>query len=132
VLKKQGWVALTGFIWLRIRASGGVLCEHGNESSSWFQASAAMLMRSALFRGVTQRRGVIHYRRSGKSYRSHLQRSLSLVKLHWISWPLKMGPIRYPETSVKDCHSTLRNTPEAQKFHKVRGFPWLAESSLAS
>ena len=28
------------------------------------------------------------------------------------TWPLNMGPIRYPETSVKDYHSTLRNTPE--------------------
>jgi hypothetical protein len=29
--------------------------------------------------------------------------------------PLKMGPIRYPETSVNDCHTTLRNTPEQRR-----------------
>jgi hypothetical protein len=30
----------------------------------------------------------------------------------WISWPLKIGQIYYPEKSVKDYHSTLNNTPE--------------------
>jgi hypothetical protein len=34
-------------------------------SSSWFQASAAMLMRSAPFRDITRRRVVIVYRRFG-------------------------------------------------------------------
>jgi hypothetical protein len=29
--------------------------------------------------------------------------------------PLKVGPIRCPETSVKDYHSTLRNIPEDPK-----------------
>jgi hypothetical protein len=33
-------------------------------------------------------------------------------KSSWTSWPLKMGPIRCPETSVNDYHSTLRNIPE--------------------
>ena len=33
----------------------------------------------------------------------------------WTSWPLKMGPIRCPETSVKYCHSTLRNIPEERR-----------------
>jgi hypothetical protein len=31
------------------------------------------------------------------------------------SSPLKMGPIRCPETSVKDYHSMLRNTPEERR-----------------
>jgi hypothetical protein len=44
----------------------------------WLQASAAMLMRSALFCDITQRRVVILYRRFGTTYRSHLQRSRSL------------------------------------------------------
>jgi hypothetical protein len=30
----------------------------------------------------------------------------------WTSYPLKMGPIRSPETSAKDYHLTLRNIPE--------------------
>ena len=33
-------------------------------------------------------------------------------------WPLKMGPIRFPETSVKDYHSTRRNTPEEGRTSK--------------
>jgi hypothetical protein len=43
----------------------------------WFQASAAMLMTSALLRVITQRRIVILYRRFGKTYPSHLQGSRS-------------------------------------------------------
>jgi hypothetical protein len=34
----------------------------------------------------------------------------------WNSWPLKTGPIRCPETSVKDYDSTLRNTPEERRY----------------
>jgi hypothetical protein len=30
---------------------------------------------------------------------------------------LKMGPIRYPEMSVKDYNSTLRNTTEDHSSH---------------
>jgi hypothetical protein len=67
-----------------------------------------MLMRSALFWGITQRRLLILYRRFGTAYRSHLQRT---------SWPLKMGPTR-PETSVKDYHSTLRYTPEKRRSQR--------------
>ena len=37
-------------------------------SLAWFQASAAMLMRSALFSYLTQRRVVIFYRRFGTTY----------------------------------------------------------------
>jgi hypothetical protein len=39
----------------------------------------------------------------------------------WTSWPLKMEPIRCPETSVKDYHSTPRYTPEERKSHQHRG-----------
>jgi len=28
------------------------------------------------------------------------------------SWPLRMGPIGFPETSVWNCHFTLRNIAE--------------------
>jgi hypothetical protein len=41
----------------------------------WFQASAAMLMRSALLWGITQHWVVILYRCFKTTYRSHLQRS---------------------------------------------------------
>jgi hypothetical protein len=59
-----------------------------------------MLMRRALFWDIKQRRVVILYRRFRTTHRSHLQGS-------WASWPLKMGQIGCPETSVKDYHSTL-------------------------
>jgi len=36
----------------------------------------------------------------------------------WISWPLKMGPIGWPEMSVRNCHYTLRNSPTS---HLYRG-----------
>jgi hypothetical protein len=32
-----------------------------------------------------------------------------------------MEPIRCPETSVKDYHSTLRNIPEERRAHQHRG-----------
>jgi hypothetical protein len=38
----------------------------------------------------------------------------------WTSWPLKMGPIRCPETSVGDYHSALRYTPECLLLFMVR------------
>jgi hypothetical protein len=35
--------------------------------------------------------------------------------------PFKMGPMRCPETSVRDFHSTLYNTPEKRRSHQHRG-----------
>jgi hypothetical protein len=32
-----------------------------------------------------------------------------------------MGPTGCPETSVKDYHSTLRNTPQERRHHQHRG-----------
>jgi hypothetical protein len=46
--------------------------------SRLFHAPGAMLIRSALFWGITQRRAVILYRRFGTTYRSYLQGSRSL------------------------------------------------------
>ena len=71
------------------------------QNISWSQTSAAMLMSSALFWRITLRGMVILYRR------------------FWTSWPLKMGPIGSSETSVKDYHSTLRNTSEKRTSHKI-------------
>ena len=34
IIKNQDWRAQTGLIWLRILASGGLLCKHGNEPPS--------------------------------------------------------------------------------------------------
>jgi hypothetical protein len=54
-----------------------------------------MLIRSSLFWDITRRRVVIVYRRFGITYRPHLQGSRVED-----SWPLKMGPIRCPETGT--------------------------------
>jgi hypothetical protein len=54
--------------------------------------------RTVFFWVITQRIVAISYRRCGATYRSHLQ-----------SCSLKIGPIRCPETSVRNCHYSLRN-----------------------
>jgi hypothetical protein len=85
-----------------------------------FQASAGMLMRSSLFWDITQRRVVIFCRRFGTTYGSHIQGSRSPKNVSIFlrnSWPLKMGPIRYAETSVKYYDSTLRNISEEHRSH---------------
>jgi hypothetical protein len=53
-------------------------------------------MRSALFWDITWRIVVIPYRRFGTTFRA-------------------------PETSVSDCHYTLRNIREERRFHLLRG-----------
>ena len=45
----------------------------------------------------------------------------SEVKYSWTAWPLKMGPIDRPETSVINYLSTLRNVPEERRSHSHRG-----------
>jgi hypothetical protein len=47
----------------------------------WFQYSAAMLMRCALFWGITQHPVVIFYGRFETSYRSHLKVSRDILTL---------------------------------------------------
>ena len=34
------------------------------------------------------------------------------IHIYIVYWPLKMGPIGCPETSVRNCHSLLRNIPK--------------------
>jgi hypothetical protein len=70
-------------------------------------------MRTAFFWDVTQRRVVILHRRFGTTYRFYLQGSTS---------PLRMGPIRGPETSVRISRSTLRNTSDERRSHNFRVF----------
>jgi hypothetical protein len=79
----------------------------------WFQASATMLMRSALFCDITRHRVVIVYRHFGTTYRSHLQGSG--VREEKDSWPLKTRPICCPETSVNNYHTMPRNIPEQSR-----------------
>jgi hypothetical protein len=37
------------------------------------------------------------------------------------SWPMRMGLIRCPKTSVNSYHTTLCNIPEDRRFHQHRG-----------
>ena len=59
--------------------------------------------KSALFWDTMRRRVLIVYRRFGTS------------------WPFKMGPIRCPETSVNNYHTTPRNIPEERRSYQHRG-----------
>ena len=75
--------------------------------------------RSALFWDILRLKMVIGHQHFGTTYRFHLQISKTLSS--WISWPLKMGPIGCPETSVWNCHSMLCNSPEECRPHVHRG-----------
>ena len=53
---------------------------------------------------------------SVRTFRYNVSVTSSKVKKpSWISWHLKMRPIRCHETSVKDYHSTLCNNPEERR-----------------
>jgi hypothetical protein len=64
---------------------------------------------------ITQSRVLTLYWRFG-TCRSRLQQG-SRVKSSCTAWPLKMGPMRCSETSVKVYHLTLRNTPDERRSH---------------
>ena len=61
-------------------------------------------MKSAVFWGITRPRVVIVYWRFGTTYRSHLH--------GWTVRPVKMGPIRCPEKSVKKITTRRRVIPK--------------------
>jgi hypothetical protein len=53
----------------------------------------------------------------------------------WTSWPLNMGPIRRPETSVKYYHSTLHYTQEQRSSRVAEGLQyraslWISRTNL--
>jgi len=72
-----------------------------------------------LFWPVTQREVVLPYRRSGTRYPIFVDQESWILFLD--SWPLNMGPIGRPETSVWNYHYSLRNTPEEHSSHLLRG-----------
>jgi hypothetical protein len=108
-------IGFSGEMWSSVKNSFRMSSED-YENLKCFVGQAGLFLRSALFWGVTQRRVVVLYWRFGTTYRSN-EGGL----LHWTSWLLKMGPRRCPETSVKDYHSTLRNTPEDRRPHQHGG-----------
>jgi len=76
-------------------------------------------MRWAFFWDFTQRRLIVRNPRFGTTCRSHPQEPSSYSA--WAAWPQKMGPIGLVETSVTNCRSTLRNSPEERRSHWHRG-----------
>jgi len=80
-----------------------------------------LYLRTALSWVITQRRVVIYYRRFGVIYRYHLQGSRIKKCFVLDSWPLKMGPIGCPETSVINYHYSLRNNPQERSSQLLRG-----------
>jgi hypothetical protein len=81
-------------------------------SHTWFQASATKQMRTTPCWAITQRVVVISFRSLGKSYWAHLKGE------PWkCDQPLNMGQICCPETSVRDYHYSLRNSPEQRSSH---------------
>jgi hypothetical protein len=55
-----------------------------------------------------------------QTFRNNISVPSSRIPMSWTSSSFKMGPIHCPETSVKDYHSTLSNTPEERKSHQCR------------
>jgi len=76
-------------------------------------------MRSALLCDITQRIVVITYRRFRTNYLSNIQGSRNPRRKlsSWIPWPLRMGRIRCPETSVRNYHDTLHDVTEDRRSH---------------
>jgi hypothetical protein len=68
-----------------------------------------LFFRFSLFWAVTQRTSVVIYRRRGRAYRSHFQRSSSQ----------RTGGT---ETSVRNYHYLSRNNREEQRAHPHRGW----------
>jgi hypothetical protein len=63
-----------------------VLLQYVKKLNTWFQAYAAMLMKSVVFWVITRRRVVIIYRRFGTTYRSHLHGSRFQEEFLLESW----------------------------------------------
>jgi len=63
-----------------------------------------MILRSAIFWNITQRVVLIPHRHFGTD------------RLSGISWNLRLERIGYPETSVRNCHYSLRNIPEGRSL----------------
>jgi len=67
--------------------------------------------------GSRQRVVAIPCRPFETTYRSRLQQSGPFLD----PWPLNMGPIGCLETSVRNCHHSLRNNSEDRSSHLLRG-----------
>jgi hypothetical protein len=78
-------------------------------------------MRPVVFWVITQQVVITSYRRLRTAYWSHLLGSSHLQGLS--SWPLKMGPIGFPEVSMINYHYLLHNYPEECISQIISHFP---------
>ena len=83
----------------------------------WFDLTQKIAL---LFWTITQLAVIILYWRFGTSYRSYLLRSRT-QEAFLNFWPHEMGPIRCPETSVRNYHYSLRNNSEERSSRILRG-----------
>ena len=84
-------------------------------------------MRSELFWDFTRLR-MIKYRRSfGKTYWPIFN-----SQSYWTAWHLKIGPIDFPETSVRNYHYIVRNPKSAVVSFIPRRKPEIALTSIWS
>jgi len=77
-------------------------------------------MRSALFWDFTQRR-IVNTVPTFQEVSVPSTR-VNQTKSSWTTWPLKIGTMGCPETSVTDYQSTLPNTSEEQKLKNASTF----------
>jgi hypothetical protein len=75
----------------------------------------ASVFRTALFRAITQQVVQIPCRRFRTNYLVPPSRVKNLVLI------LEGGTIGCPETSVRNCHYSLRHGPEERSSHQLRG-----------
>jgi hypothetical protein len=100
----------------------------------WFQASAPVLMRSALFWDITYRRVVIVNQRFGTTSvhqrfgttsvhqrfgttSVHQRFGTTSVHQHFGTTSVHQ---RFGTTSVNNCHMTMRNIPEERRYYEVQ------------
>jgi len=77
-----------------------------------FQASPTKYTRSTLFYDITQHMEVIPRRRLGTTYSYNLQELKIPGSRFWILDTLRLDQIGCQESSLRNCHYTLRNAPE--------------------
>jgi hypothetical protein len=56
-----------------------------------------------------------------RTFQNLRYRLLAFFLSYLNSWPVKMGPIRCPETSLNNYHTTPRNIPEERRYLQHRG-----------
>jgi hypothetical protein len=102
-----------------------------SKNTVWFQDCATKQMRSVLFSVITQCIVVIPYWRSRTTYWFHLQGSTRPIFRVLTTWPLKIGTIGCPKTSVTNYHYMLSNNPDECRFQTTQCYIWHGSKCLA-